>query len=287
MKKNTKSIIAILFWSVVVTALMTSCRVSKEEKGFGIQLWSVRDAMNENPATTLKALGEMGYGFIEAAGYSNGKFYGMEPLAFRNLVEEHGMVFLSSHAGHDLPSAENLDSVMAWWDKCIEAHAAAGVKYIVQAWMGPAGFESLEKLKAFCDYFNAVGEKCNAKGIKFGFHNHAEEFNTIDGQVVFDFMLKNTDPEKVFFQIDLYWAFVGKADPVDYFERFPGRFILWHVKDETEVGASGKIDFERIYNYAHTAGLKHSIVEVENYNFEPLESARISLDFLKNSRFAK
>lgn len=287
MKRALKATAALIIAAILFPLFFSSCSAPKEEKFIGIQLWSVREAMNADPAGTLKALGEMGYGFVEAAGYANGKFYGMEPEAFRKLVEDNGMVFLASHAGHDLPTAENHAEVMAWWDQCIEAHAAAGVKYIVQAWMGPVGFESLANLKAFCDYFNTVGEKCNAKGIKFGFHNHAEEFKTVEGQVVYDFMLENTDPEKVFFQIDLYWAFVGNADPVDYFNRYPGRFILWHVKDETEVGASGKMDFERIYQHAELAGLKHSVVEVEAYNYEPIESVRVSLDYLLNAAYVK
>jgi sugar phosphate isomerase/epimerase len=132
-----------------------------------------------------------------------------------------------------------------------------------------------------------VGEKCNAKGIRFGYHNHANEFNTLEGEVIYDFMLENTDPEKVSFQIDLYWVFVGNADPVDYFQRFPGRFDLWHVKDEAEVGASGEINFERIYQHADLAGFKYSIIEVEKYNYEPIESVRISLEYLLNAGYAK
>lgn len=287
MNKIAKTIIAFIVAAIFLPMLLSSCSTQKEEKFIGIQLWSVREAMQNDPAGTLEALGQMGYGFVEAAGYGNGKFYGMEPEAFRQLVEEHGMVFLSSHAGHDLPGPDNWDEVMAWWDECIDAHAAAGVKYIVQASMDRAGYESLEGLKDFCDYFNTVGEKCNAKGIRFGYHNHAGEFNTLEGEVIYDFMLENTDPEKVFFQIDLYWAFAGNADPVDYFERYPGRFELWHVKDEAEVGASGDIDFERIYQQAELSGFKYSIVEVEKYNFEPIESVRVSLEYLLNAGYAK
>jgi sugar phosphate isomerase/epimerase len=287
MNRIAKPLIVFIVAAIFLPLLMSSCSAPKEEKFIGIQLWSVREAMNQDAEGTIAALGQMGYGFVEAAGYGNGKFYGMEPDAFRQLVEEHGMVFLSSHAGHDLPGPDNWDEVMAWWDECIDAHAAAGVKYIVQASMNSAGYESLEGLKAFCDYFNTVGEKCNAKGIRFGYHNHANEFNTLEGEVIYDFMLENTDPEKVFFQIDLYWVFVGNADPVDYFQRFPGRFDLWHVKDEAEVGASGEINFERIYQHADLAGFKYSIIEVEKYNYEPIESVRISLEYLLNAGYAK
>lgn len=282
-----KSITIALMGCILGLALFSCQAPPPDDKFIGIQLWSVREAMNEDPEGTLKALGEMGYRFIEAAGYSDGKFYGMEPATFRQLVEDNGMIFLSSHTGIDLPAQDEWDKTMSWWDQCIKAHAAAGVRFIVQPWMGNAGYESLEGLKAFCDYFNAVGNKCNEQGIRFGYHNHDNEFNVLEGERIYDFMLKNTLPEKVMFQLDLYWAYVGQADPVEYFHRYPGRFELWHVKDETEVGASGMIDFERIYEYAAMAGLQYSIIEVEQYNYEPLESVRISLEYMLDADYVR
>ncbi len=267
--------------------LLSSCEKKADDKFIGIQLWSVREAMNADAAGTLSALGEMGYAFVEAAGYGDGLFYGMDPVAFRELVEASGMQFLASHTGQNLPTEETWDQTMAWWDTAIEAHAAAGVKYITQPWMGRAGYESLEGLKKFCDYFNAVGEKCNAKGIRFGYHNHDNEFRELEGEVIYDFMLNNTDPGKVFFQMDLYWVVVGNADPVDYFKRYPGRFLQWHVKDYEEVGASGKIDFERIFNNGEGSGVEYIIVEVEKYNFEPIESVKVSIDYLMNADYVK
>ena len=284
---NIRKRIFIILCAVTIPILLLSGCSPAEEPFIGIQLYSVRDAMKIDPAGTIEALGEMGYGCIEAAGYSDGKFYGMEPEEFRKLVESHGMVFLSSHTGRDLPDESNLDETMAWWDECIEAHAAAGVKYIVQPWMGQAGYENLEGLKAFCDYFNTIGEKCRAKGITFGYHNHDGEFAELEGEVIYDFMLRNTDTDKVMFQMDVYWAYAGNSDAVVWFEKYPGRFELWHVKDETEVGASGDIDFERIYGYADLSGLKYSVVEVEKYNYEPLESVRISLEYLLDSDYAR
>ncbi len=274
---------------IALSMLLFSCNnESKEaEKFIGIQLWSVRNDMNSDAEGTLTALGEMGYGFVEAAGYGDGKFYGMEPEAFKALVEEKGMKFLGSHTGQDIPADANMDEVMAWWDAAIAAHKAAGVEYIVQPWMGATGHESLDGLKRYCDYFNAVGEKCNEAGLRFGFHNHDQEFKELEGQVIYDFMLENTDPEKVMFQMDLYWVVEGGKDPVDYIIRYPGRFENWHVKDEAEVGASGNIDFERIFAYTELSGVKYYVVEVEKYNFEPIESVKVSLDFMKNAEFVK
>jgi sugar phosphate isomerase/epimerase len=274
---------------LALSMLLFSCNTEtkESEKFIGIQLWSVRNDMNTDAEATLTALGEMGYGFVEAAGYGDGKFYGMDPVDFKNLVEEKGMKFLGSHTGKDIPLDVNMDEVMAWWDAAIAAHKAAGVEYIVMPWMGSTGHESLEGLKRYCDYFNAVGEKCNAAGLRFGFHNHDKEFLELEGQVIYDFMLENTDPEKVMFQMDLYWVVEGGKDPVDYIIRYPGRFENWHVKDEAEVGASGNIDFERIFAYTELSGVKHYVVEVEKYNFEPIESVKVSLDYMKNADFVK
>jgi sugar phosphate isomerase/epimerase len=147
--------------------------------------------------------------------------------------------------------------------------------------MGGSGYESLEGLKRYCEYFNAVGEKCNAAGIRFGYHNHDQEFKKeFEGKPVYDWMLELTDPEKVMFQLDLYWIVEGGKNPVDYFEKYPGRFELWHIKDKAEVGASGNMDFASIFAKRKLSGAKYGIVEVEEYNFTPLESCKKSLEFL-------
>jgi sugar phosphate isomerase/epimerase len=274
---------------LVFILAMLSCKgeMRENEKFIGIQLWSVRHQMKEDPGSTLKALGEMGYKFIEAASYEAGRFYGMDPVEFKELVEAHGMRFLGSHVGKDAPGDENYDEVMAWWDEAIAAHKAAGVEYIAQPSMGHEAHASLKGLQRYCSYFNELGRRCNDAGIRFGFHNHADEFKELEGVVMYDYMLQNTDPDKVMFQMDLYWVQKGGKDPVDYIQRYPGRFENWHVKDEAEVGASGTMDFERIFAYKEKAGVKHIVVEVENYNFEPLESVKRSFDFLKEKDYVR
>jgi sugar phosphate isomerase/epimerase len=274
--------------------LMTICafmafglNAKPAKKEIGLQLWSVKDDIKKDVPGTIAAVGEMGYTFVETAGYGDGKFYGMDPLEFKALVNENGMEFLSSHTGQALPDADKWDETMAWWDVCIDAHAKAGVKYIVQPFMDEKGYGSLEDLQRYCDYFNAVGEKCNAKGIRFGYHNHNHEFEEVDGKIRYDYMLQNTDPKKVFFQLDLYWIVVGGQDPVAYFNKYPKRFDLLHIKDKEELGASGMMDFESMFAAKKKAGTKHIIVEVERYNFPPLESVEKSLEFLMEADYVK
>lgn len=259
------------------------------KKEIGLQLYSVRDDMSKDVKATLDSVGAVGYTFVEVAGYANGKFYGIDPVKFKNMVVKSGMELISSHTGQDVPTAETWDECMEWWDEAITAHKAAGVKYIVQPWMSATGYESLDGLKRFCDYFNAVGEKCNAAGIKFGYHNHSGEFRKINGQVIYDYMLTHTDPKKVFFQMDLYWASVAGVNPVEYMEQYPGRFLLWHIKDEKEIGASGKMNFEPIYAKAKVAGMQYAIVEQEDFGkgLTHFGSISQSLSFLRKAKYVK
>lgn len=297
-KKDQKRVVNISSILILICIMLFSFK--PKEKYIGIQLWSVRADMAEDPEATLEKLGKMGYKYIEAAGYADEKFYGMSPEKFRKIVEANGMTFLSSHINAHLPddpdfadeaglpkNKKKWKELMEWWDKAIEAHSAVGAKYIIQASMGKIGHESLAGLKNYCDYFNEVGEKCNEKGIKFGFHNHAEEFAELEGNIIYDFMLENTDPDKVHFQIDLYWIWKENKDPVKYFNNYPGRFETWHIKDKKEIGESGKINFEYIFNNAEKSGKKYIIVEIENYNHEPLKSAKISLDYLLKADYVK
>lgn len=279
---------AFILISVFLFGTSATVMAKKAKKDIGIQLWSVRDDMKKDIEGTIKQLGEMGYSFVEAAGYSDGEFYGMEPAEFKALLEENGMTMKGSHTGINLPKEGEWDKAMEWWDTCIAAHKAAGAKYIVKPSMGKDSYGSLEVLKKYCDYYNVIGEKCNKAGVMFGYHNHAIEFTTeLEGNIFYDYLLENTDSEKVMFELDLYWIYKGGKEAVDYFKKYPGRFVLYHVKDEKELGESGKMDFKSAFKMAKKAGMKDYVVEVERYNFEPLESVRKSLEFLQKAKYAK
>jgi sugar phosphate isomerase/epimerase len=283
-----RSFISSILIVAVAGLVMTSFVPPKKSKNIGLQLYSIRDSIKKDVPASIAKVAKMGYRFVEPAGYSDGKIYGMDPVDFKTLCKKNRMFVLSAHVGQPLPTPENWDKTMAWWDKCIDAHVAVGAKYLVQPSMGGDAYKSLENLKKWCDYFNAVGEKCLAKGLQFGYHNHDKEFSTeIDGQTMYDFMLKNTDPKKVFFELDLYWCVVGKKNPVDYFNNYPGRFILWHIKDKEEIGASGMMDFVSIWAAAEKSGMKYGIVEVERYNFDQYTSCDKSLEWLDLQSYVK
>lgn len=288
LKSNVKKSLTVVALAIFAVGGIVSCTPEKPAKEVGLQLWSVREDMQKDAKGTIEKVGAMGYKFIEAAGYGDGKFYGMDPADFKALVDTNGMTFYASHTGQAVPDSANWESSMAWWDAAIAAHKAAGVSYIVQPFMDSVGYTTLAGVQRYCDYFNAVGEKCNAAGIRFGYHNHDAEFKDLEGQIIYDYMLKNTDPAKVMFEMDLYWITVGGKNPVDYFNAYPGRFELWHVKDKAEVGGKDtKIDFKPIFENAEKAGMKKFIVEVEEYNFTPIESVQKSLEFLQNAEYVK
>ena len=258
----------------------------KTEKKIGLQMYSVRDTINKDFKGTIAALSAIGFKDLEAAGYNDGKFYGLTPEAFKAELKAVGLNPLSSHTGRSLAddvSKTDWDKIWSWWNTCIAAHKTAGMKYVVVPGMPHP--KTLADLKTYCDYYNQIGEKCNQAGLAFGYHNHAWEFEQVEGETILDFMLKNTDPEKVFFQMDVYWTVIGKKSPVDYFKSYPGRFKLLHIKDDKELGQSGMVGFDAIYKNIETAGAIYSIIEVENYNYDPLESVKISLEYLETAPF--
>ena len=226
------------------------------KKEIALQLYSIRNVIGDaekyaaNHESVFKALAEMGYTAAEAANYNGeeGLLYGVKPEQYKADLEAAGLKSLSSHIGHALSPEElktgKFDESMKWWDKAIAVHKAAGCSYIVTPSFPIP--DNLKDLKTYCDYFNAIGKKCAEAGIKYGYHNHAHEFNKVEDKVVYDFMLENTDPNYVFFQMDVYWACMGRAYPVEYFRKYPGRFRMLHIKDHYELGESGMVGFDAI-----------------------------------------
>ena len=236
---------------------------AKKKKDIAIQLYSVRDIINNGTDlnVVLKNLAQMGYTSIEAANYDNGKFYGKTPEEFKNAVEKAGMKVLSSHCSRGLSDKEvasgDFSESLKWWDQSIAAHKAAGMR-------------------------------CQQNGMKFGYHNHAHEFQKVENQaVMLDYMIENTNPEYVFFQMDVYWIVRGQHSPVDYFNKYPGRFTVLHIKDDKEIGDSGMVGFDAIFRNAKVAGVKHIVAEIEGYSCPVEESVKKSLDYLLDAPFVK
>ncbi|WP_347839713.1 sugar phosphate isomerase/epimerase [uncultured Draconibacterium sp.] len=264
--------------------------------GVGLQLYSIRDAMAADTMGSLKKIADMGYKFVEMAGYANGKFYGMAPAEFKKAVEDLGMKIISSHT---MVEAEGITMENA--KKMADDHAAVGVEYCVQPWVNEPD-RNVESYKKMIADWNKVGEIMKAVGIQFGYHNHNFEFLPVDGLVpYYDIFLKEMDADLITMELDMYWATKAGQDPVEMFNKYPGRFQLFHFKDGskktepyfdvvkddiTSVGA-GYIDFKRIYEARETAGMKYLFVEDDNQgNGLPFEGVKTSIDNIKSKVFA-
>src|SRR5690554_5263463 len=192
-------------------------------KDIYLQLYSLRDDIKADYTGTIAAAAEMGYTGVEAAGYNDGQFYGMSPADFKKSIEDAGMEVLSSHAGRPLadPVADtDWEVTWAWWDTAILAHKDAGMKYLVVAWIPTP--TTLIDLEAYSHYFNDNEHMSNAAGLKLRSPNHAFEIEEIERNIMYDYMIQNTEPPKELYQTDVYPVRERGHDPVDYFNNYPG-----------------------------------------------------------------
>lgn len=282
---------------------MTACKGTDTQsepqgkKNVGLQLYSVRSLLDSaaaydgNVPGLLDTLAKMGYNQGEAASYNSkeGTFYGMAPEVLAQTADSLGIKILSSHAGRPLNAEElksgDLTAFKEYWAKAIKDHKALGVEYLVLPWMSVP--ETLADLDKQCAALNEVGAMAAKEGIKFGYHNHSHEFQTVEDSVMYDYMITHTDPQNVLFEMDVYWAMMGKASPVDYFKKYPGRFRLLHIKDRREIGQSGMVGFDAIFNNAETAGMENYFVEMEEATNDITEGVKESVDYLVAAPFVK
>ncbi|GGZ75281.1 sugar phosphate isomerase/epimerase family protein [Algibacter mikhailovii] len=251
-----------------------------KNKNIGIQLVSVHNDMLKDPQNTLIQLGRMGYSYVETFVYKNGSFYGQSPEQFKVMVEKAGMRFLGSMTFFDPDDKNNAAAIRTWWNKTIQDHKLAGVEYLSTSNGKLKSLKTIKELQDYCNYYNKIGKLCKTNGLKFIFHNHADEFLMVEGVRVYDYFLQNTNPEYVYFQSDIYWMHVAGVNPVDYFKTYPNRFISWHVKDYKELGDSGNIDFHDIFKYQDVSGVQYILSEVEDYSFPPLFSVGLAWEYI-------
>lgn len=270
---------------LVLIALLFGSSITgiSQNKFGGLALYTVRDDMGKDAKATLTAVAAAGYKYIEAAGYKDGKFYGMEPLVFKQTLKELGLIPISTHQG--TVTLENADAMIA-------DVKAAGFQYFVIPVppMGLFTFDSKDRtmgmkgsVENLANILTTLGEKCQKAGLKLLYHNHNFEFmKNQDGIVPIEYLLENTNPKYVNFQMDLYWVTNAKADPIAYFKKYPGRFKIWHVKDMDDEGkfapvGKGHIDFAKILAQKKLSGMKYYMVEQDNtFDLKPLEAIKIS-----------
>jgi sugar phosphate isomerase/epimerase len=259
-----------------------------KDKTLNVQLYTVRDAVSKNLEGTLERLAGLGYKNIELYGY-NGTFFGKTASEFKTILGNAGIKVLSSHHTTGI-AMKNKGTISDGWDKAIEDVHALGAEYMVCAYLMP-NERTPEIYKSLPAMFEKAATATKAAGIQFAYHNHDFEFEKLDDTLVYDFLLKNTPGDLVKMEMDLYWISKAGHDPVAYFEKYPGRFAMWHVKDMeagtkaiTEVG-NGTIDFDRIFKARKKAGLKYWFVEQDTSKRDMFESLTISREYLAKKNY--
>lgn len=259
-----------------------------QTRPLGIQLYTVRNAIEQNLEATLEKLAGLGYKKLEIYGY-DGKFFGHSKSAFRAILANTGLELVSSHHMTGIGSGGKR-TMSKGWEKSVDDLQDLGAKYMVCAFLLPSErtsdvYLSLPKL------FEKSARTCREANIQFAYHNHDFEFDRFGNATYYDFLLQNTDAELIKMELDLYWISKAGFDPLAYFEKYPGRFALWHVKDRealtnnfTEVG-SGTIDFDRIFAAKKLAGLEHWFVEQDESKRDIFESLEKSRDYLQRKNF--
>lgn len=267
----------------------TACASPKTvpvKSGIGIQLYSIRDNMAIDVPGSLKKIADIGYQYLELAGYADGKFYGYTPEEFKKMVNDLGMEVISSHTGVEVKGVDTSNV-----DILAEAHAKLGARYCIQPWLVEERRLSADSYKQFVAELNTIGGVMKKYDLQFGYHNHNFEFTEVDGIIPYtDIFMAESDPELLTFEIDLYWVIRAGYDPIKLLKDYPGRFQLFHMKD-MEAGedrffapvGEGIIDFEEILKHKDTAGMKYMFVEQDSTrDGKAMEAVTTSFNNLKN-----
>ena len=246
----------------------------------GLQLYSVREQLPKDFDGTLHQLGALGYVEVEAAGY-----FGRTAAEFRHAMDQAGLRCISTH--------HPMNQLKPHLDELIEYGHNLGLSYIVcpspmRKEPGASGPLNLEDWRWVAGELNKIGEKVNAAGMTFGYHNHGPEFGQENGTVFYDELLRLTDPKLVIFEMDCGWVFAAGRNPIDYLSKTPERFPLLHVKDMAK-GANGQYHSVVLgrggENYAPilraATGLKHYFIEQEEFDIDTIEALRLDADYMR------
>ncbi len=250
---------------------------------FGIQLWSLRKTFDRDPAEGLRLTRALGFRIVETH-----STYGKKAADFAQELKDAGLEAVSAHFpyerfGTDLPGI-------------IADAKALGVRWVCIAWIPNQGFDQSLARKLAND-FNQWGRALREAGLRFAYHPHGYEFRPeADGRTALDVLIAETRPEDVSFELDVFWAKHGGADPVALLRQHPSRFKLMHVKDirkgaptglssgsapasdRVAVG-QGQLDWDALFAAGQAAGIEHYIIEDETE--EPAQTIPLSMEFLR------
>jgi len=253
----------------------------------GLQLYSVKDIIEQDVPGTLRKLAAMGYKEIESYPGSKGHYFGYEPKDFKKMTNDLGLNLVSSHFGSGSRSGQagswRQATMLQNFEELTQKAAETGQQYITCSWMDESLRKTPDDIKRTADLFNQTGETAKKAGLQFAYHNHDFEFKQVGDTMIYDYMLDNTDADLVKYELDLFWVVAAGRSPLAYFRKYPNRFPLGHVKDmdkqnpknNTEIG-TGSINYQEIVKAAKAAGMKHYLVEQETFTRPSIESMQLN-----------
>jgi sugar phosphate isomerase/epimerase len=259
----------------------------------GLQLYTVREEMANDPLGTLKRIKSIGYAHVESAGYDKRKFYGQTKENFKMILRDMGLKMYSGHTSTGFGLGSDSYNMTNNWEAVCEDAAYLEQKYIVCGWFSEDERKTINDYKRFAQLFNKCGEIAKKYGLQFCHHNHDFEFFPINGIVPYDILLNETDKNLVKFELDHYWTRKANVESKKIVNKNPGRFPLFHIKDMdatpeksfTEVG-TGVIKWKDVFKLSEKAKMEYFFIEQDStIKYAPLESIKISFDNLRNIKF--
>ena len=282
----------------------------------GLQLFSIPKLLEQDFEGTMKMVSQMGYKELEfygpypfslkqaqdrwnavtpSLGFSGSGYFGRSPQEVKDILDKNNLFAPSMHV--------DLDTLRKNMSGVAEAAYVIGQSFAGIASIPPEERTNLDAYKRMADEFNKIGEAAQNVGLKFFYHNHGYGLKEMEGKIPFDLILERTDPELVFFEMDIYWMTAGGADLVKYLDNNPDRFKLMHIKDMskpvhfsgdggdpkqwielfpymTDAG-SGVLDIKTILSHAKSSGMEHFIVERDNVE-NPNEALKKSYQYLSS-----
>ena len=270
--------------------LLSSAYTAKSKNRIGIQLYSIKDELAKDFTGSLQKLADIGYSSIEPYGFTTDDFFGHRMKELSHIAKDMGMSVSGSHIWSNINVENSTDKEWDFWKKIADIIKSGNGTWAIQSSLPEA--KTMDDLKRIVAYFNRAGETCKNGGVKFGYHNHAESFVKIEGVEILDYLIQNTDPQLVFFQMDLGHAVNGGGDCIRYMRDYPKRIPLWHASDfdttereYTEVG-KGNVPYPKLFDLAKSSGLEQLIVEQETKG-DIFASCKIDFDYLKQFKWTK
>lgn len=257
----------------------------------GLQLYTVREALEADFANTVARIALLGYRQVELYGYKDGNYFGLKAEEVKNLLIRFRLRAPSGHYDYGL-FEDHQGTIRNGWEKAIEDAKKMGHQYMVLGNLQPQERDKIDRYKQLAEWLNMAGQQCEAAGIQLCYHNHDYEFKEMNGELPYDVILERTEPSLVKMEMDMYWVTKSGFNPISYFEKHPGRFPLWHVKDMqkppqtgfTEVG-NGRIDFASIFAQKRQAGLQQFFVEQDFSDKNMFDSIKLSRENLMQMKF--